>query len=83
MEHWLDMLRHSRESGNPEKMISQEVPGLFGKLLTFFDLGLLVHLLRNTPVQKLVNALERDGFLLKRTTQTDAELKKVIPWQPF
>jgi len=34
VEHWLDMLRHSRESGNPEKMLYQEVPELFGKLQT-------------------------------------------------
>ena len=34
------------------------------------DLGRLVHLLRNTPVRELMAALERDGFILRRTTRT-------------
>ena len=33
------------------------------------DRGRLVHLLRNTPVRELMRALERDGFLLQRTTR--------------
>lgn len=33
------------------------------------DSGSLVHLLRNVPVRKLINALERDGFSRKRKTR--------------
>ena len=38
------------------------------------DLGQLVHLMRNSPVQKLVKALERDGFSLKRSTPTGGHI---------
>jgi len=41
VEHWLDMLRHSGESRNPEIMISQETPLLFEKLqgkTTFYSM---------------------------------------------
>ena len=34
--------------------------------------GRLVHLLRNTSVRELIQALERDGFYLQRTTRTGA-----------
>lgn len=34
------------------------------------DTGPLVHLLRNVPVQRLMKALERDGFSRKRKTHT-------------
>jgi len=37
------------------------------------DLG-HVHLLRNTPVRGIINALERDGFTLRRTTQTGGNI---------
>lgn len=40
------------------------------------DLGRVVHLLRNTPVQKLIKALERDGFSLERTTPTGSHIYK-------
>ena len=33
------------------------------------NVGRLVHRLRNTPVRELVQALERDGFILKRRTR--------------
>jgi predicted RNA binding protein YcfA (HicA-like mRNA interferase family) len=36
--------------------------------------GELVHLLRNTPVQKLIKALEKDGFVLKRATQSGGHI---------
>jgi len=38
------------------------------------EIGQLVHLLRNTPVRKLVRALEREGFSLKRSTPTGARV---------
>jgi predicted RNA binding protein YcfA (HicA-like mRNA interferase family) len=34
------------------------------------DLGRLVHLLRSTPVRKLIAALRKDGFSLERQTRT-------------
>ncbi len=34
------------------------------------DIGRLVRLLRNTPVRELMRALERDGFILRRTRRT-------------
>ena len=36
--------------------------------------GRLVHLLRNAPVRALMRALERDGFILQRTTRTGVHL---------
>lgn len=36
--------------------------------------GRLVHLLRNTPVRALLHALERDGFILQRTTRTGGHI---------
>ena len=36
--------------------------------------GRLVHLLRNTPVRELVNALKRDGFTLERETRTGCRI---------
>lgn len=33
------------------------------------DYGQLLHLLRNTPVRELMQALERDGFYRKRKTK--------------
>ena len=36
--------------------------------------GRLVHLLRNTPVRALIHALERDGFVLHRTTRTGSHI---------
>jgi predicted RNA binding protein YcfA (HicA-like mRNA interferase family) len=38
------------------------------------DLPELVHLLRNTPVRELVNALRRDGFVLERETRTGGRI---------
>ena len=38
------------------------------------DQGRLVHLLRNTPVRELMRALERDGFILQRTTRTGGHI---------
>ena len=38
------------------------------------DLGQLVHLLRNTPVREMIKALERDGFILRRTNQTGGNI---------
>lgn len=38
------------------------------------DPGRLVHLLRNTPVRALMRALERDGFMLQRTTRTGGHI---------
>ena len=38
------------------------------------DVGRLVQLLRNTPVRELMRALERDGFILQRTTQTGGHI---------
>ena len=38
------------------------------------DLGLLAHLLRNTPVRDLIRALERDGFVLDRAGPTGARI---------
>lgn len=38
------------------------------------DIGRLVHLLRNVPVRELMRALERDGFILQRTTQTGGHI---------
>jgi predicted RNA binding protein YcfA (HicA-like mRNA interferase family) len=34
----------------------------------------LVHLLRNTPVLKLIKALEKDGFVLKRATRSGGHI---------
>ena len=34
----------------------------------------LVHLLRNVPVSRLIRALERDGFTLRRATPTGARI---------
>jgi len=34
----------------------------------------LVHLLRNLPVHQLIWALERDGFTLRRSTQTGGRI---------
>lgn len=34
------------------------------------QVGHLVHLLRNTPLRKLISAVEKDGFSLKRETRT-------------
>lgn len=36
--------------------------------------GRLIHRLRNTPVRALIKALERDGFFLKRKTQTGSRI---------
>ena len=36
--------------------------------------GNVVHLLRNTPVRRLLSALERDGFELRRTTRTGGHI---------
>ena len=36
--------------------------------------GSLVHLLRNLPVSQLIRALERDGFALRRSTQTGSRI---------
>ena len=38
------------------------------------DVGRLVHLLRNTPVRELVRAIERDGFILERSTRTGGHI---------
>ncbi len=38
------------------------------------DVGRLVHLLRNTPVRELLRALERDNFILERTTRTGGHI---------
>ncbi len=38
------------------------------------DIGHLVHLLRNIPVRELMKALERDGFLLERTSRTGGHI---------
>jgi predicted RNA binding protein YcfA (HicA-like mRNA interferase family) len=38
------------------------------------EVGELVHLLRNTPVRKLIRALEREGFSLKRSTRTGSRI---------
>ena len=38
------------------------------------DTGSLVHLLRNVPVQRLMKALERDGFSRKRKTRTGSAI---------
>ena len=38
------------------------------------DSSHLVHLLRNTPVRELIRALERDGFVLRRTTRTGGHI---------
>ena len=38
------------------------------------DLGRLVHLLRNTPVRELVRALERDAFILQRSTRSGGHI---------
>ncbi len=32
------------------------------------------HLLRNTPVRKIIKALEKDGFVLERKTQTGGHI---------
>ena len=34
------------------------------------EAGRLVHLLRNTSVREIVRALERDGFVLRRSTRS-------------
>jgi predicted RNA binding protein YcfA (HicA-like mRNA interferase family) len=38
------------------------------------EIGRLVHLLQDTPVRKLIKALEQEGFLLKRSTHTGAHV---------
>lgn len=38
------------------------------------DIGQLVHLLRNTPVQEIIHALERDNFYLHRETKTGGRI---------
>ncbi|MEW6543481.1 MAG: type II toxin-antitoxin system HicA family toxin [Nitrospirota bacterium] len=38
------------------------------------ETGSLVHLLRNLPVSQLIRALERDGFTLRRSTQTGSRI---------
>jgi predicted RNA binding protein YcfA (HicA-like mRNA interferase family) len=38
------------------------------------DLPELIHLLRNTPVRKLVSTLRRDGFVLERETRTSGRI---------
>jgi len=38
--------------------------------------GQLIHLLKNTPVRQLINALERDSFYLRRTTATGGHIYK-------
>ena len=38
------------------------------------DVGRLVHLLRNAPVRELMSALERDSFILRRTTRTGGHI---------
>jgi len=40
------------------------------------DVGTLVHLLRNTPVKKIVRALERTGFEVARITQAGSRIYK-------
>ena len=40
------------------------------------DLGQLAHLLRNTAVRLFLAALERDGFLLRKTGQTGSSVYK-------
>ena len=37
-------------------------------------LGQLVHLLRNTPVRNIIQALQRDGFSLERETRTGGRI---------
>lgn len=36
--------------------------------------GELTHLLRNTPVRELINALRKDGFTLERETRTGGRI---------
>lgn len=38
------------------------------------DIGKLVHILRNVTVRILIRAVERDGFVLRRTTQTGGHI---------
>lgn len=38
------------------------------------DMGYLVHLLKNTPVQEIIHALERDNFYLRRETRTGGRI---------
>lgn len=38
------------------------------------DIGEQVRLLRNTPMRELVRAIQRDGFLLGRTTRTGSHV---------
>lgn len=38
------------------------------------DTDSLVHFLRNIPIRELVSALERDDFVLKRTTRTGGHI---------
>lgn len=40
------------------------------------DVGKLVHLLRNTPVKKVIRALERAGFERARSTQAGSIIYK-------
>ncbi len=37
-------------------------------------LGPLVHLLRNIPVREIIRGLERDGFVLHRSTRTGGRI---------
>jgi predicted RNA binding protein YcfA (HicA-like mRNA interferase family) len=36
--------------------------------------GQLIHLLKNTPVRKIIKALERDNFILRRSTPTGGRI---------
>lgn len=38
------------------------------------DTGELIHSLRNIPVRELISAIERDGFILRRTTRTGGQI---------
>lgn len=38
------------------------------------EAGRLVHLLRNTPVREILRALERDGFVLRRSTRSGGHI---------
>lgn len=38
------------------------------------SIGDIIHLLRNCPVRELIKALERDGFCLRRCTQTGGHI---------
>ena len=38
------------------------------------DIGYLVHILRNVPVLELIRALDRDSFILRRSTRTGGHI---------